>query len=65
MPVIVASKKANMALQLVLYINYPLFFKKDTADAKVLIDSSNEVNAMTPAYIAKLGFNTCYTNVRA
>ena len=59
------SKKEFILLEQVLCIYYPLCFWKDTADVKALIDSSNEVNAMTPAYALKLGFKVFHTDSRA
>ena len=43
------------ALEHVLYIYYPIQFKKDMAEIQALIDSRSEVNAMAPAYMKKLG----------
>ena len=47
------NKEDDVALQRVLYIHYPIWFKKKEVQA--LIDSGSEVNAMTPAYASKLG----------
>lgn len=64
-PVTVASKKANIALEQVLYLNYPLCFQKNITDVRALITSSNKVNVITPAYIDKLGFKICCINIKA
>ena len=57
------SKEDDVALQRVLYIHYPIWFKKK--EVQVLIDSGSEVNAMLPAYASKLGFNFHHTDVEA
>lgn len=55
-----------MALARVLYIHYPFYFHKNKKNkVQVLINSSSEVNAITPAYASKLGFKIRRTNVRA
>ena len=59
------SKEEFVHLEKMSYIYYPLRFKKDTVDVKALMDSDNEVNAITPAYASKLGFKVHLTNVRA
>ena len=46
-------------------IYYPLRFWKDIIDVWALIDLSNEVNAITLAYSAKLGFKVWPIDVRA
>lgn len=43
------------------YIHYLVQFKKD--EVRALIESSSKINAITPAYVAKLDFRTCYINV--
>ena len=57
------SKKDDVPLQRVLYIHYPIWFKKKEVQA--LIDSGSEANAMTPAYASGLGLRVQRTNVRA
>lgn len=52
-----------LLLESLLYIYYPLQFKKDPAKVLALLDSSSEVNAKTPAYAAKLGFKVQLTNI--
>lgn len=43
-------------LKHMLNIYHMIYFKKDQARVKALLDFINEVNAMTSAYMAKLGF---------
>ena len=52
-----------MALQRVLYIYYPIRFKKKEVQA--LIDSGSKVNAITPAYALRLGLWVYRTNIGA
>ena len=55
-----------MILDRVPCIHYPMQFRKDKgAIIQALIDLGSKVNAMTPAYIAKLDFKICPTNVEA
>lgn len=37
-----------------IYIDYIVRFKKDQAKVQALIDSNSKINAMIPAYMAKL-----------
>ena len=46
-------------------IHYPVWFQEDQEQVKVLLDSGNKVNAMSPAYAKKLGLKTWKTNVGA
>ena len=46
------SQKDIVALDQVLYIHYPIWFKKNKVQA--LLHSSSEVNAMIPEYVLKL-----------
>lgn len=39
------------------YIHYQVRFKKNQAKVLALLDSDSEVNVITLAYAAKLGFN--------
>ena len=57
------SKKEFVSLERVSCIHYPLHIRKDNADVRVLIDSSSEINAMTPAYASKLGLKVHHINV--
>ena len=59
------NKKDYISWKRMLYIYYLFCFWKNTIGVKVLINSDSEVNAMTPAYVSKLGFNVCHTNVGA
>ena len=63
--VIETSKEKYMSLERVPYIYYLLRFWIDTTGIKVLVDLGNKVNAMTPAYAAKLGLKVRKTNIKA
>ena len=63
--VIETGKKNYVTLERVPCIYYPLRFQKHTTDVKVLINLSSEVNAMTPAYTAKLHLKIWKTNIKA
>lgn len=52
-----AKVKALTTLKLVSYTHYPINYQEKQANVKALINSSSEVNMITPIYIAKLGFN--------
>ena len=52
-------------LEKILYIHHQLHFRKNLWKTRALIDSSSEVNAMTPAYAAKLGLRVRETDIRA
>ena len=57
---------SSEALQRVPCISYPVQFEGSQAgEVRALIDSGSEVNAMTPAFAAKLGLSTQPTNVGA
>ena len=63
-----ASKKVPKinVLDRVSCICYPVQFRKDKSmDVLALLNSGNEVNAITPAYLAHLGFKIRVTNVGA
>lgn len=60
----VASKKTDVTLEWVLYINYLLCFLKDITDIRALIDLGSKVNAITLAYEAMLGLKTYHTNIK-
>lgn len=47
------------------YIYYSIQFQKDQAKIQILIDSGSEINAITPAYMSKLGFIVWATSIRA
>ena len=60
-----ASPEAN-TLQRVPCIHYPVQFQGDQAgEVRALIDSGNEVNAMTPAFAARLGLSVRPTGIGA
>ena len=59
------SKEDDVVLERVPCIHYPLRFRKDTAGVRALVDLGSEVNAMTPAYAAKLGLYVRKTNIGA
>ena len=61
-----ASIEVSTPLKRISSINYPVLFQKDPAGpVSAPIDSSNEVNAIHPAYIKKLGFDIQKTNIEA
>lgn len=61
-----ASNEDNIILARILYIYYPLCFRKDKKNKmQALIDFSNKVNTITLAYALKLGLKICYTSVKA
>ena len=53
------------ALKRILFINYPVQFKKNTAEVWTLIDVKIEINVMVPAYTKKLSFQMQKTDVGA
>lgn len=59
------SKKDYVTLERMPCIHYLFHFQKDNAGVRALIDSDSEVNTMTPAYIAKLGFKVRRTDTGA
>lgn len=61
-----AKKKAETIppLEHVLCIYYLFFFKKDCAEIQALIYSSSKVNAIAPAYAAKLGLKIWLIDVK-
>ena len=61
-----ASKKDEVILERVPCIHYLLRFRKDKEnEVQALINSGSKVNAMTPAYVLKLGLKVYHTNVGA
>ena len=46
-------------------IHYPVRFQEGQKQVRALLNSSSEVNAISPAYTKKLGLKTRNTNVRA
>ena len=60
-----ASKEApEVILDWVFCVHYPVQFHKDKEIIWALIDSSSEVNTMTPAYAKKLGLRIQRTDIR-
>lgn len=54
-----------LPLERILYIYYPIRFKKDEAKIHALLDSNNEIIAMTLDYADRLGLKIRSTNIRA
>ena len=46
-------------------IYYPVRFQEDQEEVKALLNSGSKVNAISLAYIKKLGFKAWKTNVKA
>ena len=44
-------------------IHYPVHFQEDQEQVRALLDNGSKVNAMSPAYVEKLGLKTRTTNV--
>lgn len=59
------SKEDYVSLEQVPCIHYPLRFCKNTASVRALIDSSNEVNTITPVYASQLGLKVHPTDIKA
>lgn len=47
---------STLLFEWMLYIYYPMWFKKNQVETQILINSKSEVNAITPVYGANLGF---------
>lgn len=45
-------KKTILLLKYIMCIDYPVCFKKNQAKMQDILDFCNEINIMTPAYIA-------------
>lgn len=59
------NKEDNIVLKNVLYIYYLFrFYKNKKNNMQPLINSSNKINVITPAFISKLGLRVCRTNVK-
>lgn len=52
-------------LKHILYIHYPVWFKKNQAKIMALLDSADEINAIVLAYAAKLSLKVWLINVGA
>lgn len=59
------SNDSTQPLECISCIHYPVWFKKDQAKVQALLDSGNEVNAMTTAYAARLGLKVRPNDVGA
>lgn len=57
-----SNKENNIILNCVPYIYYPIQFKKNKV--QILIDFDSQINAMTLAYIPKLGLRVYCTNIK-
>lgn len=62
-PVVKISTSESPLFKRILYIYYPLQFKRDLAKIQALLDSNSKVNAKTPIYMAKLGLTVKITNL--
>lgn len=60
---LVTASLEAIPLQYIPYISYPVQFQDK--EVRTLIDSSSEVNLMTPAYALKLGLRVHPTDVGA
>lgn len=56
-------KVENQQLKCVLYIQYPIKFKKSNIEVQALMDSGSEINAMTPAYTVVFGLFVYFTDI--
>ena len=61
---LVTETNKKVTLKRVPCIYYPLRFWKDTTGVRTLVDSGSEINAKTPAYVAKLGLKVQTSNIR-
>ena len=59
----VTETNKEVTLERMPCIHYPLRFRKGTTSVRALVDSGSEVNAMTSAYAAKLGFKVRKTDI--
>lgn len=57
------AENGVVVLERVLCIWYLIWFKKN--EVQPLFNLTNEVNAMTPAFVSKLGLKVCSTHVGA
>ena len=61
-----ASRKDEVILERVPCVHYPLHFHKDKENKlRTLINLGSKINAMTPAYVSKLGLRVRHTDVGA
>lgn len=61
----VRFNKKNVILEWISSICYPLYFLKDIANVKALIDLSSKVNTIFPAYVVSLGLKIWPTNIKS
>lgn len=54
-----------LLLKRVLYIQYSMQFKKYQVKIQALLDSNSEVNAITPAYMARLDLKVQLIDIEA
>lgn len=57
------TSKKNIILKKLLYMHYLLYFQKDIAEVKTLINLCIEFNTITLAYIAKLSLKVYHIDV--
>ena len=55
----------EVVLKRVPCIYYLVWFQESQEQIRALLDSGNEINTMSPAYIERLGLKTRKTNIRA
>ena len=61
----VTETNKKVTLEWLQCIHYPLRFRKDTVGVRALVDLGSKVNAMTPAYAAKLGLQVRKADIGA
>ena len=57
------TNNVDNVLGRILYIQYPIYFKKN--EVQILLDLGSKANAITQAFASKLGFKICFTNVKS
>lgn len=57
------AEREDETLVKILFIYYPIWFKKDKNNIKVLLDSNSELNTITLAYTSKLDLYIRCTNM--
>lgn len=60
-----APDNSSLLVERLLCIYYLVRFKKDKTKVQALIDTSSKINAITPAYMAKLGLKVQSSDVKA
>lgn len=56
--------KENVVLKRMPSIYYPLYFLKNAINVRILIDSGNELNAITPVYETSLSPKVQSINIK-